>query len=621
MNRKQKRMLARILVAGALLVALWVARLSGGLQLAASIGVYLIIGYDILLKAARGLLRGAVMDENFLMAIASVGVFALGICRGSGDYDEAIAVVLLYQLGELFQSCAVARSRRDIAALMDIRPDVARVEREGGAVLLPPEEVRPGSVIIVQPGERVPLDGEVLEGESALNMSALTGESLPREVAPGAAILSGSINLQGLLRIRTTREFGDSTATRILELVEEAASRKSSSERFISKFARVYTPLVCGCAALLAVAAPGVRLCLGLPAEWEAWLYRALIFLVISCPCALVISIPLSFFAGIGRACRAGVLIKGAQFIETLARARTVAFDKTGTLTRGVFEVAEVRPCGMTRGELLEYAALAESASGHPIARSLQAAYGAAPQRERVRDICEHAGRGITARVDDRPVAVGSARLLQELGLCPPEMPEGAGTAVHVAVDGAYAGFIRIADAPKPQARESLRRLRALGVRRCVMISGDNAATARAVAAELGIAEAYGGLLPAQKVELVERLLAETPRGSLIYVGDGVNDAPVLSRADVGIAMGALGQDAAIEAADVVLMHDDPLQVPLAIRLSRRCLSIVYQNIVLALGVKFACLALGACGLANMWLAIFADVGVAIIAILNALRR
>lgn len=619
MSGKQSRMLRRIIVAGGLLIGLQFAPLQGISLLGVALVIYLIIGADILCKAARGVVCGALLDENFLMAIASLGAFALGVYEQSGDYNEAIAVMLFYRIGEFFQSCAVAKSRRSIAALMDIRPDCARVEEAGGALrVVSPEEVPVGSVIVVQPGEKTPLDGVVASGESTLNTSALTGESLPREVATGDAVLCGSINLQGVLRIRTTREYGDSTVAKILELVEDATSRKSRSEQFISKFARVYTPLVCAAALLLATLPPLAQWALGLPVGWGAWVYRALIFLVISCPCALVISIPLSFFAGIGGASRAGVLIKGANFVESMARARQIAFDKTGTLTQGVFEVVDILPVSGSREALLELAALAECASTHPICKSLLAAYAQAPDRSRVADIRELAGRGVTAVVDGRRVAVGSARLMQELGVFTPECAR-PGTLVHIALDGAYAGLIVISDVVKPHAAEAIRRLRSLGMRRAIMLTGDNARAADAIARELGIDHVCSELLPADKVRHVESLMTQG-EGKLIYVGDGVNDAPVLSRADIGIAMGALGADAAIEAADVVLMHDDPLQIPRAIRIARKCLRIVYQNIVVALGAKFACLGLGALGLVNMWFAIFADVGVMILAILNSTR-
>lgn len=619
MTKKQKRTLRRILAAGALLAALQLSPLSGLWLTGASFCIYLLIGYDIVLKAARGLTHGALMDENFLMVVASLGAFALGIYGQSGDYTEGIAVMLFYQVGELFQSCAVAKSRRSIAALMDIRPDTAHVEQAGGLLrTLPPEEVTVGSVIIVQPGERVPLDGVVISGESSLNTSALTGESVPRSVAAGDSIASGCINQQGVLRVRTVKEYCDSTVSKILELVEEATERKSRSEQFITKFARVYTPLVCSGALLLALLPPLVELAQGGAGEWSVWVYRALIFLVISCPCALVISIPLSFFAGIGGASRAGVLIKGANYMETLARARSIAFDKTGTLTRGVFEVTSVRPVSLPPEQLLELAALSECASSHPIAKSLQAAYGHEPDRARVANILERSGRGITAVVDGHPVAIGNARFLRELGVQPTDCPS-AGAVVHITHGGAYAGCILIEDVVKPHSALALQQLHALGVRRSIMLTGDAAPAAECTARELGIREVHSELLPADKVARVEELLAQGC-GGLIFVGDGVNDAPVLARADVGIAMGALGADAAIEAADVVLMHDDPLQIPRAIRIARKCMSIVRQNIVLALGIKFCCLALGALGLANMWAAIFADVGVMILAILNAAR-
>lgn len=618
-KKKQKRKLCRIVLAAVSLAALQVAPLDGAYLLAACVCIYLVIGYDILLKSAKGVVRGSLMDENFLMSVASLGAFALGYWQQSGDYNEAIAVMLFYRVGEFFQDCAVAKSRRSIAALMDIRPVCAHVEQAGGELVsVAPEEVAVGSVIVVQPGERVPLDGVVVEGESSLDTAALTGESLPREVSAGSVVSSGCINLQGSLRLRTSKVYGESTVAKILELVEEATGRKSRSEQFITRFARAYTPLVCAGALLLAALPPMVQALAGVPPEWGVWLYRALIFLVISCPCALVISIPLSFFAGIGGASRAGALIKGANYMETLAQARSIAFDKTGTLTRGVFEVVCVRPVAGSAAELLELAALAECDSGHPIGKSLRAAYGRQPERARVACMRELAGRGVTAEVDGRPVAVGSARLMRELGLEP--APVGSpGVVVHVAAEGRYRGCISLADALKPQAAETIRRLRELGLQSIAMLTGDRAETAAAVARELGVSEVRSELLPADKVAHVESLLSRQ-RGKLIFVGDGVNDAPALARADVGIAMGAMGSDAAIEAADVALMNDDPLLIPGVIRIARKCLNIVRQNIVLALGVKFACLALGALGLANMWVAIFADVGVMILAILNATR-
>ena len=621
MNRKQRKMLVRICSAGALLVALQIAPHSGWWREGVAMGAYLIIGWDILLRAGRGLLRGALMDENFLMAVASLGAIALAQHSGSGDYNEAIAVLLFYRVGELFESCAVAKSRQNIAALMDIRPDCAHVEQADGALrTVAPETVPPGAMIVVQPGERVPLDGVVEQGESALDTAALTGESMPREVGSGVQVPSGSINLHGVLRVRTTREYSGSTVARILELVEEATGRKSRAEQFITKFARVYTPVVCASAVLLALLPPIVQLCMGAPAAWGEWVYRALIFLVISCPCALVISIPLSFFAGIGGAGRAGVLIKGANYMETLAKARRIAFDKTGTLTRGEFEVVAVRSLHMPEAGLLELAALAESASSHPISRGVQAACGQGTERTRVQEVCEHAGRGVAAVVDGRRVAVGSARFMHEQGCALQEEPAHDGVQVHVAVDGAYGGSILLADVLKPTAAEALRRLRRLGMQRIIMLTGDAADTARAIAHEVGIDEVHSELLPADKVALVEKELQRSAESPLIYVGDGINDAPVLARADLGIAMGALGSDAAIEAADVVLMHDDPLQIPRAIRIARKCMRIVRQNIALALGIKGVCLALGALGIADMWLAIFADVGVLILAILNATR-
>ena len=619
MKRKQKRMLCRIVLTAVLLAGVSFAPLEGMLLPAVSAGIYLIIGYDILAKAAKGLARGVLMDENFLMAVASLGAFALGICRQSADFNEAIAVMLFYRVGVFFQDCAVDRSRRSIAALMDIRPDYAHVVQAGGELsTVAPDAVAVGSIIVVQPGEKVPLDGIVAEGVSTLDTAALTGESLPREVEPGVPVSSGCINMQGVLKIRTTKEFGDSTVIKILELVEGATSRKSRSEQFITRFARVYTPLVCSGALLLAVIPPLVMLAMGQESGWNEWLYRALIFLVISCPCALVISIPLSFFAGIGGAGKAGVLIKGANYMETLAGARQIAFDKTGTLTRGVFEVVKVYAVACREAELIELAALAECASSHPISKSLQAAYGRRPERARVDHIRELSGRGITAVVDGRRVAVGSARLMRELGVEPQgESPTGA--TVHIAADGVYMGSVTLADAMKPQSAKAIKELRGLGLRRITMLTGDQADTAADIARKLGVDEVYSELLPADKLKQVEALLS-APCGRLIFVWDGVNDAPSLSRADVGIAMGAMGSDAAIEAADVVLMHDDPLQIPRLIRIARKCLGIVRQNIVFALGVKFVCLALGACGVAGMWLAIFADVGVMILAILNAMR-
>ncbi|MCH5284688.1 MAG: cadmium-translocating P-type ATPase [Akkermansiaceae bacterium] len=620
MSRKQRIMLCRILTAGGLWAALQFVPLRGLPLLAASLGIYLIIGYDILLKSAKGIARGALMDENFLMSIASLGALALGMHDNSGDYNEAIAVMLFYQIGELFQRCAVDKSRRSIAALMDICPASARVRLpDGQAETRPPEDVRVGETIIVHPGEKIPLDGVVTAGESSLDTSALTGESLPRPISPGDTAASGSINLQGVLHIRTTHNYSDSTVSKILELVEEATERKSRSEQFITQFARIYTPLVCAGAALLALLPPLIRLSLlDAPAEWSSWGYRALVFLVISCPCALVISIPLSFFAGIGGASRAGILIKGANFLETLARTRTLAFDKTGTLTRGEFRVTSIHPVACSQEELLTLAALAESASGHPIAKSLQTACPHTPDPRRVADICEHAGRGITACIDGQRITLGSAAFLHSQGIPAPEAPH-PGTAVHLGIGSAYAGCLCLADKAKAEAAEALQELRELGIRRTIMLTGDHARAAAPLARELGIDQVHADLLPADKVSCIEALLTTAP-GKLAYVGDGINDAPALSRADIGIAMGALGSAAAIEAADLVLMHDNLRQLPKAIRLARRCLRIVYQNIGLALGIKFTCLGLGALGLANMWLAILADVGVMILAILNAAR-
>ena len=579
------------------------------------------IGSDILKKAGRGILNRQVFDENFLMAVATVGAFALAIYTRSGDYTEAIAVMLFYQIGELFQSYAVGKSRKNISALMDIRPDYANIERDGRLEQVDPEEVAVGSVIVVQPGEKIPLDGQVIEGSSTLNTSALTGESLPREVQAGEAVISGCINMTGVLKLRTTKEFGESTVSRILDLVENASSRKSRSEDFISKFARFYTPAVCCAALALALLPPlGQMLFLGTAPAWGTWLYRALTFLVISCPCALVISIPLSFFAGLGGASREGVLIKGSNYLETLAQTRYVVFDKTGTLTRGVFEVNGIHHNQLSREQLLEYAALAESASSHPISKSLQRACGRELDRSRVTDIQEISGHGVTAQVDGIPVAAGNDKLMRRLGLEP--IPcHSVGTIIHLAVDGTYAGHIVISDTVKEHSREAIRKLKAAGVKQTVMLTGDARQVAEAVAAELGVDQVYSELLPADKVTKVEELLEhKAPKEKLAFVGDGINDAPVLSRADIGIAMGAMGSDAAIEAADVVLMDDDPLKIAKAIRISRKCIRIVYQNIAFALLVKFACMALGAVGIANMWLAIFADVGVMVLAVLNAIR-
>ncbi len=621
MNRRQKKMLARILISAALLAALSFAPVSGWPRLACYMVPYLLIGYDILIKAGRGILNRQVTDENFLMAVATVGAIALALCEGSGDYTEAIAVMLFYQIGEWFQSYAVGRSRRSISQLMDIRPDYANLEVDGKLERTDPDDVEVGSVIVVRPGEKVPIDGVVAEGESSLDTAALTGESLPREVRAGDEIISGCINMTGVLRIRTTREFGESTVSKILDLVENASSRKSRSEAFISRFARVYTPAVCLAALALAVVPPLVRILgLGLSGGWETWIYRALTFLVASCPCALVISIPLSFFAGIGGASRAGVLVKGSNYLEALSRTRTVVFDKTGTLTKGVFEVNGIHHSPYSDEQLVEFAALAESASSHPISLSLRRAYGREIDGGRVSDIREISGEGVTAVVDGRSVAAGNGKLMDSLGVNYIEC-HGVGTVIHMAVDGEYAGHILISDVVKPHSAQAIAELRSAGVRRTVMLTGDSRRVGEGVAAALGIDQAYCELLPGDKVSKVEELLEpNSPKARLAFVGDGINDAPVLSRADIGIAMGAMGSDAAIEAADVVLMDDDPLKIPLAIRISRKCLGIVYENIVFAIGVKLACLALVALGLANMWLAIFADVGVMILAVLNAVR-
>lgn len=634
MTKKQKKMLTRILVAALMLIGLKLiptaafSRLDGllfpgagrWLRLALYLVDYAVIGYDILRKAVKGIIKGRVFDENFLMAIATVGALALAIYE-NGDYAEAIAVMLFYQIGELFESYAVGKSRRNISQLMDIRPDYANIEQEGRLIQVDPEELAVGTVILVQPGEKVPIDGVVTEGSSVLDTSALTGESLPREVQPGDEIISGCVNLSGLLHIRTTKEFGQSTVSKILELVENASSRKSRSEDFISRFARIYTPAVCGAALALFLLPPIIRLLfMGLEAQWGQWLYRALTFLVISCPCALVISIPLSFFAGIGGASRAGILVKGSNYLEALSKTRCVVLDKTGTLTEGVFAVEGIHHSSMEEEKLIEYAALAESASSHPISRSLQRAYGKEIDRSRVTDIQEISGQGVTALVDGTRVAAGNDKLMRRLGI--DYVPcRSVGTIIHVAIDGAYAGHIVISDLIKAHAKAAVSALKAAGVERTVMLTGDASTVAEHVAQKLGIDQVYSQLLPADKVERVEQLLAERKGGGkLAFVGDGVNDAPVLSRADIGIAMGALGSDAAIEAADIVLMDDDPLKIAKAIKISRKCLRIVYENIVFAIGIKLICLALGALGLANMWLAIFADVGVMVIAVLNAIR-
>lgn len=621
MNKKQKKMLLRIVAAAILMVALAFAPVDGAARFVAYTVPYLLVGYDILWKALKGIKNRQVFDENFLMAVATVGAIVLAVYSGSGDYTEAVAVMLFYQIGELFQSYAVGKSRRNISELMDIRPDYANIERDGQLEQVDPDEVEIGSIIVVQPGEKVPIDGVVTEGMSNLNTSALTGESLPRDVAPGDEIISGCINMTGVLRIRTTKDFGESTVSKILDLVENASSRKSKSEDFISKFARVYTPAVCISALVLAIAPPVVRMAaMGLAPEWGTWIYRALTFLVISCPCALVISIPLSFFAGIGGASKEGVLVKGSNYLETLSQTNIVVFDKTGTLTQGVFEVNGIHHSGMEEAQLIELAALAESASSHPISKSLQKAYGQAVDRSRVTDIQEISGHGVVAMVDGRQVAAGNDKLMAKLGVKAIPCHQ-AGTIIHMAVDGVYAGHIVISDVVKPTSRRAIAALKDAGVRKTVMLTGDAKAVAAQVASFLGIDEVFSQLLPADKVTKVEELLSRKgKKEKLAFVGDGINDAPVLRRADIGIAMGAMGSDAAIEAADVVLMDDDPLKIAKAIRISRKCLGIVYQNIVFAIGVKILCLALGAVGLANMWLAIFADVGVMILAVLNAIR-
>ncbi len=620
MNRKQKKMLVRIVISAALLVAVNFLPLPFWARCAVYAAAYFCVGWDILRKAALGIKNRQVFDENFLMAVATLGAIALAVKEGSGDFNEAVAVMLFYQIGELFQSVAVGKSRRSIAALMDIRPDSANLEVDGKLEEVDPDEVPVGSVIVVNPGERVPIDGVVLEGASSLNTAALTGESAPRDVGAGDEIISGCINMSGVLRIRTTKEFGESTVSRILELVENASSNKSRSENFISRFARVYTPAVCFGALALALLPPLVRLMMGLDPLFGDWAYRALTFLVISCPCALVISIPLSFFAGIGGASREGILIKGSNYLETLSKVKTVVFDKTGTITKGVFEVSGVHHSDRDEAEIIEYAAHAECASSHPISRSLVRRYGKEPDRARVKDIEEISGHGVTATVDGVSVAAGNDKLMQRLGV--EYIPCGsAGTVIHVALDGQYAGHILISDLEKEDIREALAALREAGVTRTVMLTGDAESAAKQVAERVGIDEYHSGLLPGDKVTIVEKLLKELGgSGRLAFVGDGINDAPVLSRADIGIAMGALGSDAAIEAADVVLMDDDPMKISRAIKISRKCLRIVYQNIVFALAVKLVCLLLGALGLAGMWAAIFADVGVMVLAVLNAMR-
>ncbi len=640
MTKKQKKMLARILLSTGMLVLLNFLPVTGLIRMALYLGVYLLIGYDILRKAGKGIINGRVCDENFLMTVATIGAIALAVYTGSGDYNEAIAVMLFYQVGEFFQSYAVGKSRRNISALMDIRPDYANIEREGRLEQVDPDEVAVGSVIVVQPGEKVPIDGVILEGNSDLNTSALTGESLPREAHAGDEIISGCINMTGVLKIQTTREFGESTVSKILELVEESSSRKSRSENFISRFAKIYTPAVCIAALLLAVLPPVCNLILGHSPGWENWIYSALTFLVISCPCALVVSVPLSFFAGIGGASKEGILIKGSNYMEILSRTKIVVFDKTGTLTQGVFEVSGIHHNEMEDDQLLEYAALAECSSSHPISRSLQRAYGKEIDRNRVTEIQEIGGQGLVAKVDGRQVAVGNAKLMKQMDIAHRDC-HSLGTIIHVAIDGSYAGHIVISDLEKPNSKAAIAALKKAGVTRTVMLTGDAKSVAEKVAADLGVDEVHSELLPGDKVVQVEKLLADRDtavktsktgifqrkqtesRASgarLAFVGDGINDAPVLGRADIGIAMGAMGSDAAIEAADVVLMDDDPMKIAKGIKISRKCLSIVYQNIIFALAVKFVCLLLGAVGYANMWLAIFADVGVTVIAVLNAIR-
>ena len=621
MTAKQKKMLIRIIIASVLLVALALSPITGYLRLALFLIPYFIVGYDILLKAIKGIANGRVFDENLLMTVATLGAIAIALYDNTGDYTEAVAVMLFYQIGEWFQAYAVGKSRKNISELMDIRPDYANIEQNGQLEKVDPDEVEIGSVIVVQPGEKVPIDGVVLEGQSSLNTSALTGESLPRNVEVGDEITSGCINLSGLLKIRTTKLFGDSTVSQILELVENATSRKSRSEAFITRFARVYTPIVFFSALALAVIPPLVRLFgLGLDAQWDDWIYRALVFLVISCPCALVISIPLSFFAGIGGASNQGILVKGSNYLENLSETKVLVFDKTGTLTEGVFEVVGVHHNKIEEKKLLEFAALAESASSHPISKSLQKAYGLPLNRNRVKDIREISGQGVIAKVDDVEVAAGNEKLMKSLNV--QAIPcHSVGTIVHIAINGEYSGHIVISDRIKAHAKEAIRKVKLAGIQKTVMLSGDSRKVAEHVAKELGIDEVRSELMPADKVRIVEELLEQNKsRGKLAFVGDGINDAPVLSRADLGIAMGAMGSDAAIEAADVVLMDDDPLKIAKGIKISRKCLAIVKENIWFAIGIKVACLILGAFGIANMWMAIFADVGVMILAVLNAIR-
>ena len=620
MNRKQKKMLIRIAIAALLLGAVKLFKIGGWAGIALYAASYITIGYDILRKAFRGIINHQVFDENFLMAVATVGAIALAIYEKTGDFAEAVSVMLFYQIGELFQSYAVGKSRRNIAALMDIRPDYANIERDGSLEQVDPDQIPAGSVIVVQPGEKVPIDGQVIEGASSLDTAALTGESRPRDVKAGDDIISGCINLTGVLKVRTTKAFGESTVSKILELMENSSSHKSRSENFISRFARAYTPAVCYSALALAILPPVINLMMGMPGGWEIWVYRALTFLVISCPCALVISIPLSFFAGLGGASKEGVLIKGSNYLEALSQTSIVVFDKTGTLTRGVFEVSGIHHNTIPEEKLIELAALAECASSHPISKSLQKAYGKEIERDRVTGIQEISGSGVIARVDGAEVAAGNGKLMKRMGVDYMDC-HSSGTIIHIAIDGKYAGHVVISDVEKPTSRAAIAELKKIGVKKTVMLTGDIGRVAEYMAKKLGVDQYRSDLLPADKVAEVEKLLAETGRkGKLAFVGDGINDAPVLSRADIGIAMGAMGSDAAIEAADVVLMDDDPMKISKAIKISRKCIGIVYQNIAFALGVKTLCLILGALGIANMWAAIFADVGVMVLAVLNAIR-
>ena len=620
MNRKQKKMLIRIAIAALLLAAVKLLKIGGWAGIALYAASYITIGYDILRKAFRGIINHQVFDENFLMAVATVGAIALAIYEKTGDFAEAVSVMLFYQIGELFQSYAVGKSRRNIAALMDIRPDYANIERDGKLEQVDPDQIPAGSVIVVQPGEKVPIDGQVIEGASSLDTAALTGESRPRDVKAGDDIISGCINLTGVLKVRTTKAFGESTVSKILELMENSSSHKSRSENFISRFARAYTPAVCCSALALAILPPVINLMMGMPGGWEIWVYRALTFLVISCPCALVISIPLSFFAGLGGASKEGVLIKGSNYLEALSQTSIVVFDKTGTLTRGVFEVSGIHHNTIPEEKLIELAALAECASSHPISKSLQKAYGREIERDRVTGIQEISGSGVIARVDGAEVAAGNGKLMKRMGVDYMDC-HSSGTIIHIAIDGKYAGHVVISDVEKPTSRAAIAELKKIGVKKTVMLTGDIGRVAEYMAKKLGVDQYRSDLLPADKVAEVEKLLAETGRkGKLAFVGDGINDAPVLSRADIGIAMGAMGSDAAIEAADIVLMDDDPMKISKAIKISRKCIGIVYQNIAFALGVKALCLILGALGIANMWAAIFADVGVMVLAVLNAIR-